>query len=751
MRVKFIFLLIVGNFSASVFAQQTKGIIVINEQTRKPEDFISVQSEDAQFQKYTDENGFVSLGKENLEHQKITVSGLHFDTETFEFDTLEKKNGIAYIYLLPKALNLDAVTITSTKNSEIFRTISHLDIHLRPIDNSQDVLRSVPGLFIGQHAGGGKAEQLFIRGFDIDHGTDVAVSVDGMPVNMPSHAHGQGYADLHFVIPELIENVNFNKGPYFADKGNFATAAFVDFKTKDYLENNFAKIEVGQFDTYRGVLGYDFLNHKKNGGNQSLYFAGEANFTNGYFDNPQNFNRLNGTLKYYGKISENNFLSATITGFHSKWNASGQIPDRAVESGLIGWFGAIDPNEGGETSRYNANIKLASYLKNGGKLTNQFFYSKYDFNLFSDFTFFLNDTVNGDQIQQKENRNIYGVNSVYEKSSKIGNVETETNAGIQFRYDDVQDIQLNHTKNRTELLERLKYGNVNEANFGAFWSQKFRFENGISITPGLRYDYFNNQYDDFLENKYYKSESQILSPKLNINYNLNRNVELYTYFGKGFHSNDTRVAVLENGKKVLPPALGSDLGGIFKIGKKFLLQTAVWYLWLDQEFVYVGDEAVVEESGKTERYGLDVSARYEIVNHLFADFNLSWAHPKSLGVPKEESYIPLAPKLVSTGGITYKKEEGFNGSLRYRLMGDRPANEDNSVVAKGYFICDAVLNYTTKKWEIGASVQNIFNTKWKETQFDTESRLYNEANSVSEIHFTPGTPFFGKLSFTYFF
>lgn len=423
-------------------------------------------------------------------------------------------------------------------------------------------------LFIGQHAGGGKAEQLFIRGFDVDHGTDVAISVDGIPVNIPSHAHGQGYADLHFIIPELIETVNFNKGPYFADKGNFATAGFVEFKTKDYLENNFVKIETGQFDTYRGVLGYDFLNNKKNGKNQSLYFASEAYFTKGYFENSQDFNRLNGILKYHGKIAENNFLSAAITGFHSKWNASGQIPDRAVDNGLIGWFGAVDPNEGGETSRYNANIKLVSYLKNGAKLTNQFYYSKYNFELYSNFTFFLNDIENGDQIRQKEDRNIYGVNSVYEKHSRIGNVDTETNAGLQFRYDDVNDLELSHTKDRSILLERLKYGDVSEANLGAYWSQKFSFSHGISITPGLRYDYFNNQYNDFLENKDYKSDTQILSPKLNINYNLNKKVELYTYFGKGFHSNDTRVAVMQNGKKVVPPAWGTDVGGIFKIGKK---------------------------------------------------------------------------------------------------------------------------------------------------------------------------------------
>ncbi len=750
MKFKILFSIFLICFFQIVFSQNISGIFVINELTQKPANPVLVNIEEIDFQKYTDENGFVSLKNNALENQKIKVSGIGFETEIFNFSQLEIKNNSAYIFINPKVAQIEEINLKSSPKNNIFQTISALDIHLRPINNSQEILRSVPGLFIGQHAGGGKAEQLFIRGFDIDHGTDISIFSDGIPVNLPSHAHGQGYADLHFIIPELIENVNFNKGPYFADKGNFTTAGFVEFKTKDYLENNFAKFEIGQFDTYHSVFGYDFLS-RKNKKNQSLYFASEAYFTNGYFDNPQNFNRLNGIMKYHGKLSGNNFLTAFASGFHSKWNASGQIPDRAVESGMIGWFGAIDPNEGGKTSRYNVSAKLATYLQNGGKFTNQFYFSKYDFNLFSNFTFFLNDDVNGDQIEQKESRNTYGINSNYEKLSKIGTVETETNAGIQFRYDDVQNLQLNHTKDRITILERLKFGNVYEANLGVFWSQKFRFKNGISIIPALRYDYFNNQYDDFLENYYYKSESQILSPKLNINYNLNRNVELYTYFGKGFHSNDTRVAVLENGKKVLPPALGSDVGGIFKIGKKLLLQTAVWYLWLNQEFVYVGDEAVVEESGKTQRFGLDISARYEMFKNWFADFNLSLAKPKFLEVPKDESYIPLAPTLVSSGGITYKKMNGFNGSFRYRFMGNRPANEDNSVIAKGYFICDAVLNYTARNWEIGASVQNIFNTKWKETQFDTESRLQNETDAVSEIHFTPGTPFFGKLSFSYFF
>jgi len=734
-----------------VFSQNLKGIYFLDEISKTPVSSVLVVNVNENFQRNSDENGWVSLQGFNFEDQKVYVSGIGYEKEEFDLSLIKKEKDFGYIFLNPKIVSIAEVQLKNSVKNNIFQTISELDIHLRPINNSQEILRSVPGLFIGQHAGGGKAEQLFIRGFDVDHGTDVSLSVDGIPVNMVSHAHGQGYADLHFVIPEFIDKVNFDKGPYFAEKGNFTTAGFVDFKTKDFLENNFAKLELGQFKTYRGVLGLNLLKNKKDVKEQSLFLATEAYFTDGYFESPQGFNRFNGMLKYHGKLNDNQFFTAYFSGLSSKWNASGQIPDRAVEDGTIGWFGAIDDNEGGKTSRYNFTANLKSYLNNGGKFTNQIFYSKYQFELFSNFTFFLNDPINGDQIRQKEDRNLYGFNSTYEKSTKIFGLKSETLAGIQLRYDDVNDLELSRTKDRIITTTQLKLGDVNEMNLGAFWSQKISLNSNFDFTPSVRFDYFDNQYNDKLLQQKLKSNSSIFSPKLRLNYRLNDRVQLYSYFGKGFHSNDTRVAVLENGKKVLPPALGVDFGGVFKIGEKLILQSAVWYLWLDQEFVYVGDEAVVEEGGKTERMGIDITARYEIYKNWFADFNLSIAKPRSLNVPAEENFIPLAPKLVSTGGITYRKEKGFNGSLRYRLMGDRPANEDNSVVAKGYFVWDGTINYTTKKWELGVSVQNIFNVKWKETQFDTESRLYNESQPISEIHFTPGTPFFGKLSYTYFF
>ena len=737
--------------SKLAFSQQKlKGIYVADAATKVPVQDAFVQSGDVNFNASSDENGFVSFKNLPASVTRLTITSIGFEPKTVEVSA-SSVSGNTIVYLVAKVSTLEEIKVRAAANNGVFKTISDLDIHLRPINNSQEVLRMVPGLFIGQHAGGGKAEQIFLRGFDIDHGTDINLTVDGMPVNMVSHAHGQGYADLHFVIPELIDKVDFNKGPYFADKGNFTTAGFVEFKTKDYLENSFIKAEGGQFSTFRGITGINLIKPAGDRRSQSLYFAGEASFTKGFFESPQNFSRFNGTLKYHGSVSNNSTLTTTLTGFTSKWNASGQIPDRAVQSGMVGFYGAIDNTEGGKTSRYNANIELHTNLNNGSVIRNQLFYSKYAFQLFSNFTFFKEDPENGDQIRQKENRNIFGYNGSYQKEFTLGTIKTETKAGIQVRYDDVNDIELTRTKNRTLVTNEIMRGNVNELNAGAYWTQRFSLSKNLDITAALRADYFTNRYDNQLAAKVVQSHSTIISPKFNLNYRVNDNVQLYLYNGRGFHSNDTRVAAQQNGKKVLPPAYGTDAGGIFKVGNKVVLQTAIWYLWLDQEFIYVGDEGVVEPGGKTRRAGFDASLRYEVVKNLFADVDVTLADPRALQVPKMESYLPLAPRFTSVGGFTYRKQYGFNGSLRYRFMDDRPANENNSVIAKGYFVTDAAINYTKKNWEAGLAIQNLFNVKWKETQFDTESRLQNEPEPVSEIHFTPGTPFFARVSFAVFF
>jgi outer membrane receptor protein involved in Fe transport len=640
---------------------------------------------------------------------------------------------------------LPSVTVSMDPGQQL-SAISKADIALRRINNSQEVLRIVPGLFIGQHAGGGKAEQIFLRGFDIDHGTDINITVDGMAVNMVSHAHGQGYADLHFVIPELIENVQFKKGPYHADKGNFATTGHVDFRTRNMLRQDMLKFEAGMFDTYRGVAMLNVLSGKMQQKGHSAYLASEYMFTNGYFDNPQDFNRLNLFGKYYGRLNARNTLDVSASFFSSSWNASGQIPERAVNEGLISYFGAIDANEGGETGRSNVNVQLLTEFKNGNRLKNQLYYTAYDFELYSNFTFFNIDSINGDQIKQKEKRSLAGYNGSYTNVKYAGKIKLTSEIGATIRYDRTTNSELSRTKNRTQIITPLKLGNIHELNTGMYVDETIRLNEKFSINAGLRWDGFYVSYLDKLNNNTLsKAQKGMLSPKLNFYYYPNERTSIYLTTGKGFHSNDTRVVVQTGGREILPAAYGADLGIILKPAHNLLLNAAAWYLYLEQEFVYVGDEGIVEPSGKTRRQGLDVSIRYEPVKRLFIDADVNYCMARAINEPKGANYIPLAPVFTSTGGVTYKTSMGLNGSLRYRYMYDRPANEDKSVVAKGYFINDLVVNYTRPRYELSITVQNIFNVKWKETQFDTESRLKDEPEPVSEIHFTPGTPLFIKF------
>jgi len=685
--------------------------------------------------------------------QNLKPSKYNIETSFIGYETksavVEIQNGITTqlnIELKPGAVQLSDIVVTSSPDRPV-NTLSQIDIKFRPINTSQDVLRMVPGLFIAQHAGGGKAEQIFLRGFDCDHGTDINIEMDGLPVNMVSHAHGQGYADLHFLMPEMINYVDFDKGPYFANKGDLNTAGYVSFQTKKRLDRNFAKMEGGSFNTGRMAAGINLMETKKS----NAFIASELFRSNGFFVNNQDFTRFNLHARFNSQLSKQTNLTASFTAFSSKWNASGQIPDRAVEQGIISRYGSIDPTEGGNTSRFNSYLKLVHNSDDGGSWENQVFAIRYDFNLFSNFTFFLRDSINGDQINQKDSRWVYGYKSRYQKTSNVLGKIFKTDVGAGTRYDDIRNVELDHTVKRT-FLNPIQYGDVKELNLNAFVSETLFLTEKFSINAALRFDYFNFAYHDKLSIAQPPAVVKtIVNPKLNFNYQVNQNVSLFVRSGTGFHSNDARVVVAQDGKDILPRAYGLDVGADIKVTRQLLIHTALWRLDLDQEFVYSGDEGVVEPSGKTTREGIDVSVRYQLNSWLFADLDANFTRPRAVGLPEGQNYIPLAPVQTSIAGLSVRRGYGLNGSLRYRYIGDRPANEDNSLIAKGYFITDATVNYTQKTWEIGMSIENLFDTQWKEAQFDTESRLKNEATRVDEIHFTPGTPFSLKLRFIKYF
>ncbi|MEP7237322.1 MAG: TonB-dependent receptor [Ferruginibacter sp.] len=712
---------------------------VVDAVSRQPLESVSITDTRSQTVKTTtDQNGNFILRSGT----ELQFSAVGYKTLT---STVAATGNI--IALQPDLVSLENIVLESNATSK-FSTISKIDLDLKPVRNTQELLRIVPGLFIAQHAGGGKAEQIFLRGFDCDHGTDVQVSVDGMPVNMVSHAHGQGYADAHFIIPETINNIDFGAGPYYTQHGDFNTAGYVSFSTFKSIAKSLVQVEGGRFNTFRTLAMIDLI--KKNKDKQSAYIAAEFNYTDGATINKQNFNRFNVFGKYNAVITPATQFTFSASAFKSKWDASGQIPERAVKDGSIERFGSIDPTEGGNTERYNANILLSTQFKSGSTWQNQAFYSRYTFSLYSNFTFFVNDPINGDEINQAENRDIFGFNSTLKEKTFFGKAVLISTDGIGLRYDATGDSKLAHVVKR-QFIDYVKLGDIKEANLFAFTDQQLAIGKWL-IGAGLRLDYFHFNYLDKLTATQNPSQNKTtISPKLNIQYTISKAVQLYVKGGKGFHSNDARVVTVNEGKDILPAAYGADLGFIVKPTKNLYLNVAAWYLYLQQEFVYVGDDGNVEPSGKTRREGIDVIVRYQFTKNLFANANINFTKPRAIGEPKGQDYIPLAPTTTSTGGVFYKAKQGFNGGITYRYITNRPANEDNSVVAKGYFLLDASINYTKPKYEIGLALENIFNTKWNEAQFATESQLRNEAAPVTELNYTPGSPVFARLKLAIFF
>ncbi|HMS65900.1 MAG TPA: TonB-dependent receptor plug domain-containing protein, partial [Ignavibacteria bacterium] len=601
---------------------------------------------------------------------KIRIESIGYKKEILNVTLKEGESSNPLTYLEGDPLNISQIDVSSTKDYGMIN-VSSLDIKLRPTSTAQDFLKLVPGLFIAQHAGGGKAEQIFLRGFDIDHGTDINIMVDGIPVNMVSHAHGQGYADLHFVIPETIDKFSVYKGPYYSKFGDLGTSGSVNFSTLNSIQKSTAELDIGKYNTYRGVLILDILS--KNGlikteKTENLYIASEYAYSDGYFEVKQDYNRFNIFGKYYGLLSKNTIFTMSASAFQSKWNASGQVPQRAVDNNVITRFGSIDATEGGNTNRANINISLTNSFKNNQTMTNQIFYTNYGFNLYSNFTFFLNDSINGDQINQFENRNFFGYNGSFSFLNNSGSVNFNTTLGIGARFDNIDSIFLSHTKDRN-FLNYIEAGKIFQQDIFTYINETIEV-NDLVINPGLRVDYFNFNLTDDLNDSLSGNKSAVkIAPKLNLFYNISPKTQVYVKSGIGFHSNDARVAVNEPDQQTLPSAYGVETGTSFSAGNA-LIGFSLWSLFLESELVYVGDEAVVEPSGKTQRMGIDFTGRYQFNKWLWADLDLNYAKGRFVDEAAGEDYIPLAPVFTSVGGVTFKFLNGINGRLGYRYIDD---------------------------------------------------------------------------------
>lgn len=665
-------------------------------------------------------------------------------------------------------------------------TIRGFDLLTRPVRSSQDLLQLAPGLITAQHAGGGKAEQIFLRGFDADHGTDVAISVDGMPVNMVSHGHGQGYADLHFLIPEVVDGIEVHKGPYNTRLGNLATAGAITFSTKDHLENNLIRFEGGRFNTASLTALYKIPISES--GHQGAYFGGQFQNTDGPVKSPQDFQRFNVFSKFHTHLSENTKLSLSISGFSSAWNASGQIPTRAIQQGMLDRFGSLDDLEGGTTGRQDVNLTYSAKKVNE-TFEIQGYATRYNFKLFSNFTFFLEDPINGDMIEQTDDRRMVGINSSYRFTRTGGSMISTTTLGGGFRADDIA-VSLwksPHRSRQSSLVD----ADIAERNISLWAQQELVFSTQLRLQLGLRGDYFTFNVNDQLEGTPSPlphvsgfAQQAILSPKASLVFSPASSLDLFINVGSGFHSNDARAVVqgqrvaellrvyqrenlseneIENNLHVLnfessqastgtlPRAIGSELGFRLRIADRMHVSAAAWLLNLENEFVYVGDGGFTERSGRSQRYGLDLEARLGITPWLSADTDINLSKGRLLDEPKGHDAIPLAPRFTSTGGLSMIHPSGLEGSLRYVHIGDRPANESGTVTAKGYTLFNVLAAYQVGAMKLSLVLENLFNIEWNEAQFDTESQLFGEIAPVSELHFTPGNPRSVRIGISYSF
>ena len=733
-----------------VVAQETIAIKLTDAKTLNSIPYAHIFNQSTKRLVTSNENGIFRV--EGTSKDTIKISVLGYVTEVFVFSKLKQLKEVrldaTYEYL-----NEVVIEANQIKNLGV-QHIDKLSLKLQPVNTAQDLLKTVSGLFIAQHAGGGKAEQIFLRGFDNDHGTDFGVFLDDIPINLSSHAHGQGYADMHFIIPELIQDGDYYKGPYELKNGNFVVSGAARFKTKNELSKNSVKLEVGDYGYQRALLALNLTPNNKlftKSNYESSYLAIEGTLNKSFFDAPQKFKKISGLFKYNAELNDNTSLTFTSSYFNSEWDASGQIPLRAVNDGSLNWFGAIDDTEGGATARFNSVVKITSLLENEQSISNQLYFSNNQYQLFSNFTFFLNNPIEGDMIEQIENRNILGYTFEYERKDTFKNTNLHTILSAGFRSDWINSA-LDASPNR-EKIATITKDKITEVNYWVYVKENWQLNSQVLLQFGSRFDMFTFEIlDQKGTNMSGKRDAFLVSPKASLFYNPVNNIQLFLKGGSGYHSNSTHAAIEDKTTHPLPKALAADIGTEFRIGGKFIASVALWTIKSDSEYIFVADTGDFENNGSSLRKGVDVSSKINPLKNIWLNISANYSKGKLLDAPKNENSIPAAPVFTSTGSIVYKHSNGLNLYLGAKFMGERPLNEDESVMEKDYFLLDASIHKTFKNIEIGLSVQNLFNIKWKEAVFYDASRLKNEVlDGVEDVHFTPGTPRYVKGSISYNF
>jgi hydrogenase/urease accessory protein HupE len=635
-------------------------------------------------------------------------------------------------------------------------TVGAEQLALRPLLRVGEVLETVPGVIVTQHAGGGKANQYFARGFNLDHGTDFATSLDGVPMNLPSHGHGQGYTDLNGLIPELIERVDYRKGLYYADVGDFGSVGAVDVALADSLEDSVASFEAGSFDTYRGVLA-----SSRSLGPGELLYGFETGYSNGPWKRGDDFLKLAGVVRY-GWGDPSSRFRVTALGYHGEWDSSDQIAQSAVAS--VGRFGSLDRTTGGDSQRYTlaADWRRTDERSETRALGYLFYY---DLDLFSNFTYFLTDPIRGDQFEQMDRRWTGGVSASHTWLGSLAGRTAKTRIGFEARHDGIENGLFNtEARRRIAKVDRdgaaipatTRRDEIQETSLAPYLESEIRWGEKLRSIAGVRLDTYRFHDDDRVGPNSGKRGDVIASPKLTLVLGPWADTEIYLQGGLGFHSNDARGVTTRIDPASRQPVDRADplvqTGGA-ELGLRTTrlpgLQTTLsaWWLDMDSELLFVGDAGTTEPSRPSRRYGVELANYYTPLEHLTFDLDVSLSHARFRDSAPEGDHIPGSIESVVAGGATLHGWRGLSFGLRLRYFGRRPLIEDDSVRSDGTILLGAQLRYELNdRFAVTAEGFNLLDRKDSDIDYFYESAISASAPVHEQIHFHPVEPIAGRIA-----
>jgi outer membrane receptor protein involved in Fe transport len=619
-------------------------------------------------------------------------------------------------------------------------TINSTLIQNSPLLRPADVLEFVPGLVVTQHSGAGKANQYFLRGFNLDHGTDFATFVDGMPINSPSHAHGQGYSDLNWLIPELIDRIDYRKGPYYAEEGDFSSVGSARFRLIDTLPAGIATVTVGQ-NAYQRLL----LARSTDAGSGKLLYAFEADHSNGPWETPDDLRRFNGVLRYSDGDPDNR-QSLTLMAYSARWHATDQIPLRALDAGLVSRFGAIDNTDGGRTERYS--LSYAIQRKDAAGLTKaNVFAVQSRFDLSSNFTYALQDPVNGDQFQQSERRSTVGANLSRAVPLYLAGIDGLMTIGLQTRTDWLRPVGL-YGSIAGVRQATLQETDLRQTSVSLYAENIMQWTDWFSSVAGLRTDHFDFNVNSSIPGNSGKAQANLTSPKLSLVFGPWSKTEYFVNYGWGFHTNDARGAVASIAPREGTPTdsvpvaartKGSELGVRTEIVPGLQSSLALWQLSVASELVFQGDAGDTAPSRASRRRGVEWSNHYAARRWLLLDADLAISQARYTQYDPAGASIPGSIGKVAALGVTLTDFGPWFGQFRVRYLGPRPLTEDGSQQSGSTTLANLRIGVRLMpSLRLSLDVFNLFNRQASDIDYFYTSRLPGEPLAgVDDRHFHP--------------